>query len=167
MSAASVALPELLASAVRSERSCRSGSGVSSGGDSWSGEFAAGDMQSGGMHFWSKDSHQTSQKQCKSAASVSMLSSSHSGHAGNGPLAGISTQNGKCTCSEALLGMRPAARVSLPMWMIPRRKVPVVMTTLLHRMCSPAAIRHHGLKHLQGQPCIGCMSVAALKLPPR
>lgn len=33
--------------------------------------------------------------------------------------------------------MRPAALVLLPMWMTPLRKVPVVMTTLLHVMCSP------------------------------
>ena len=71
------------------------------------------------------------------------------------------TQDGGRTCSEALLGMRPAARVSLPMWMIPRRKVPVVMTTLLHSTRSPAAIRHHSLERLQGHPCIDCMNLAS------
>ena len=110
-------------------------------------------MQSGDLHC-----SQTPQKQCKSAASGWVLSVF--AQACERPLAGIPTQNGECTCSEALLGMRPAARVSLPMWMIPRRKVPVVMTTLLQSTRSPAAIRHHSLKRLQGQPCIGCTVLA-------
>ena len=120
-----------------------------------------GDMGSGDMRFWSRDSHQTSAKQCKSAASVWVLSSCNNGHAGKGPLAATPTQNGECTCSEALLGIRPAARVSLPMWMMPRRKVPVVMTTLLHSTRSPAASRHPSLKGLRGQPCTDCMSLAS------
>ena len=35
-------------------------------------------------------------------------------------------------------GMRPAGLLWLPMWMTPRRKVPVVMTSLLQRILSPA-----------------------------
>ena len=41
--------------------------------------------------------------------------------------------------SEAAVeGMRPAGLLWLPMWMTPRKKVPVVMTNLLHRILSPA-----------------------------
>ena len=36
------------------------------------------------------------------------------------------------------LGIRPADRVLLPTWMMPLRNVPVVMTTLLHVIVSPA-----------------------------
>ena len=34
-------------------------------------------------------------------------------------------------------GMRPAGLLWLPTWMMPRRKVPVVMTSLLQRILSP------------------------------
>ena len=41
--------------------------------------------------------------------------------------------------SEAAVeGMRPAALLWLPMWITPRRKVPVVMTSRLQRIRSPA-----------------------------
>ena len=38
---------------------------------------------------------------------------------------------------QCQLGMRPAALVLLPTWMMPFRKVPVVITTLLQVICSP------------------------------
>ena len=116
-----------------------------------------GDMRSGTCAF----GRETVIRPLKSSANLQhQYGCFQLGHAGKGPLAATPTQKGECTCSEALLGIRPAARVSLPMWMIPRRKVPVVMTTLLHSTRSPAAIRHPSLKGLQGQPCTDCMSHA-------
>lgn len=40
-------------------------------------------------------------------------------------------------------GMRPAGWLWLPMWMVPLRNVPVVITTLLHNTDSPGEPQHH------------------------
>ncbi len=52
-----------------------------------------------------------------------------------------SAQRAPAAASAAALdGMRPAGRLWLPMWMVPLRKVPVVITTLLHSTFSPAHV---------------------------
>lgn len=41
--------------------------------------------------------------------------------------------------AASALGMRPAGRVVEPIWITPRRNVPVVITTASARTCSPDA----------------------------
>ena len=43
-------------------------------------------------------------------------------------------------------GMRPAGLLWLPMWITPRRKVPVVMTSRLQRILSPAWAAKSGMR---------------------
>jgi hypothetical protein len=59
------------------------------------------------------------------------------------------------------LGMRPAGRDSLPTWMTPLRKVPVVTTTALQLMDSPLASRTPATRGLPPRCCSSTRSVTA------
>lgn len=64
--------------------------------------------------------------------------------------------------SEAAVeGMRPAGLLWLPMWITPRRNVPVVMTSLLQRMVSPACTGHSLSLHSTPVMDAECKAMAA------